>query len=151
MQDTFISPSFQEPEMANFISSLRRSGVTEAPRLIVDGDILELPSPVAKMFKRLLADIVEGRPITVISHETKLTTQQAADYLGMSRPTVIKMINKYSIPIETIGRHRRILFNDVEILRNKIKQERVNKLQELRKEERELGLYDEYDQLINIK
>lgn len=151
MQDTYIPDSINNPEMEVFIETIQEAGIHEAPRLVIEGQILEIPSPVAKMFKRLLEDIVEGKPVTVITHDSKLTTQQAADQLGMSRPTLIKMLSKYSIPVEVIGRHRRIHFNDVMRLGEIIREDRFNALSAMRDEERALGLYDEFDQQVAEK
>ena len=38
-----------------------------------------------------------------------LTTQQAADLLGVSRPTVVKLIEEGALPAETPGKRRRMV------------------------------------------
>jgi excisionase family DNA binding protein len=43
----------------------------------------------------------------------KLTTQQAADLLGVSRPTVVRLINDGVLPAERIGNRHRLLLDDV--------------------------------------
>jgi excisionase family DNA binding protein len=45
--------------------------------------------------------------------EQRLTTQEAADFLGVSRPTMVKLLEDGKIPYEQPGRHRRILFTDL--------------------------------------
>jgi len=42
-----------------------------------------------------------------------LTTQQAADLLGVSRPTVVRLINNNELPAERIGNRHRLLLDDV--------------------------------------
>ena len=43
----------------------------------------------------------------------RLTAQEAADFLGVSRPTMVKLLEDGKIPYEQPGRHRRILFTDL--------------------------------------
>ena len=42
-----------------------------------------------------------------------LTTQQAADLLGVSRPTIVRLINDNVLPAERIGNRHRLLLDDV--------------------------------------
>jgi excisionase family DNA binding protein len=51
--------------------------------------------------------------VTIFPTATLLTTQQAADLLGVSRPTIIKILDAREIPYITPGRHRRISLTDV--------------------------------------
>jgi excisionase family DNA binding protein len=55
----------------------------------------------------------EGKAITLVPRTQRLTTQEAADFLGVSRPTMVKLLEDGRIPFEQPGRHRRILFTDL--------------------------------------
>jgi excisionase family DNA binding protein len=71
-----------------------------------------------------------GLAVTVAPQSQKLTTQQAADLLGISRPTLIKMLDAKRIPYDKIGSHRRILLRDVLAFRNQRREEQYAALEE---------------------
>jgi excisionase family DNA binding protein len=71
-----------------------------------------------------------------------LTTQQAADYLGYSRPTLIKLLEKFAIPVSKVGRHRKVSFENFEVLRLAIMQDQDDFLREMSNLEQKLGKDD---------
>lgn len=62
---------------------------------------------------RLLGHFENGEGVTFIPHAKKLTTQQCADILNVSRPYFIKLLEAGKIPFEKVGRHRRIVAEDL--------------------------------------
>lgn len=50
-----------------------------------------------------------GNAVTIAPQTMKLTTQQAADPLGVSRPTVVRLITGGTLPAGRIGNHHRLL------------------------------------------
>jgi excisionase family DNA binding protein len=52
----------------------------------------------------------EGKPITLMPSKQELTTVEAANFLNVSRPFVIKEIMEGRIPHRMVGTHRRIPF-----------------------------------------
>jgi excisionase family DNA binding protein len=75
-----------------------------------------LTPQVLELLNYLAHEFSHGRSVTVASGEIRLTTQEAADLTGVSRPTLIKLLDEYAIPYDTVGRHRRIRFDDLRIL-----------------------------------
>lgn len=73
----------------------------------------------------------------------RLTTQEAADLLGISRPTMVKLLDDGKLPFEQPGRHRRIRLDDLLTYRDERRRERGKALDELVRQTDELGLYDE--------
>ena len=73
----------------------------------------ELPEGAIHLLKEILQFMANGKTITLISSDSELSTQQAADILGVSRPHLVKLLEEGKIPYRKIGSHRRILFEDL--------------------------------------
>ena len=84
-----------------------------------------------------------GQAITIAPHAMRLTTQEAADLLGISRPTLIKLLIDGKIPYETPNRHRRIRLLDVLAFQELRHTEREELLGQLANEALEAGIYSE--------
>lgn len=112
------------------------------PLLVIGGKSIELPERLAVVFKNVFEDFSQGRPISIISHDSKMTTQQLADFLGVSRPTAIKLLKQFNIPIEYINKHRRVQFGDVQKLQKLLSQRQRTAIRELNQLENELGLLE---------
>lgn len=74
-----------------------------------EDDQVELPETVYKVLLQVLEAMDAGKAVTVAPQSQMLTTQQAADLLGVSRPTVVKMIDQGDLPAETPGTRRRMI------------------------------------------
>lgn len=95
----------------------RRSGEVVEPRYLLVGagehDQVELPREVHAALKQVVSALQAGRAVTIAPRTTKLTTQQAADLLGISRPTVRRLIDIGELPAEKVGNRHRLLLRDV--------------------------------------
>lgn len=76
-------------------------------------DRVELPAEVYRVLRKVVDALRQGLAVTVAPLTQTLTTQQAADLLGVSRPTVIKLLDGGKIPFERVGTHRRVLLRDL--------------------------------------
>ena len=74
---------------------------------------LELPPKVLRFFAEMLGAMAERKRITLMPQKHELTTQEAAAFLNVSRPFVIKEIEAGKIPHRKVGRHRRVAFVDL--------------------------------------
>ena len=77
------------------------------------GDQVEIPEAIHQVLLKVVDALGNGLAVTVAPQATRLTTQQAADLLGITRPTVIKILDAGEIAFERVGTHRRLLLGDV--------------------------------------
>ncbi|WP_406239130.1 helix-turn-helix domain-containing protein [Nocardia sp. NBC_01009] len=76
-------------------------------------DRIELPQEVHKALIQVVAAMLAGKAVTIAPRSMTLTSQQAADLLGVSRPTVKRIIEKGDLPAERIGTRHRLRLEDV--------------------------------------
>lgn len=88
----------------------------------------------------ILRLISSGRGFRMIHVEAELTTQQAADMLNVSRPFLIRLLEKGHIPFTTVGRHRRVRATDLFAYKTERDQVRSVALSELGALDSEGGL-----------
>ncbi len=74
---------------------------------------IPLPGELFRVLKVAAQSLAEGRAVSLASIETQMTTTEAATFLGMSRPTLIKLVDRGDIPCTKIGRHRRLRLGDL--------------------------------------
>lgn len=105
-------------EVLSFLAAHADKRGTEPARrfLLVGGDEgeqIELPRTVYLALVQVVEALAAGKAVTVSPQEPQLTTQQAADLLGVSRPTVVRMIESGELAAERNGNRRRLLLSDV--------------------------------------
>ncbi len=78
-----------------------------------DGEGVELPEEVVPVIRHVVAAMSKGLAVTVAPQTMALSTQQAAELLGVSRPTLVRHLESGHIPFERVGSHRRVRLTDV--------------------------------------
>lgn len=61
----------------------------------------------------------------------ELTTQEAANFLNVSRPYLVKLLEDGKLPCRKFGRHRRVLFTDLMIFKKHLEQQSLEAMQAL--------------------
>jgi excisionase family DNA binding protein len=95
------------------------STVSEIPRTLSPtlvgskGEHATLPEPLYVLLKDIVRNLESGRSLVLMAEEQQLTTQRAAELLGMSRPYLIQLLNGDEMPYQLVGKHRRIALRDV--------------------------------------
>ena len=137
-----------EAQVIDFVAQLRARGLDapEATARIVSSngkDSLEIPEPVFRVLKFAAEQIAAGRGVTLVPMGKLLTTYEAASLLGISRPTLIKLLEGGEMDFTKVGRHRRIKLGDVLEHQRRLAEVRDEALQEMADIARESGLYEE--------
>ena len=101
---------------------------------------LELPPKVLRFFAEMLGAMGEQKVITLVPQKHELTTQEAAAYLNVSRPFVIKEIESGKLPCRRVGRHRRVELSELVRYRNASKAASEQALQTLADQAQQLDL-----------
>ena len=131
------------PEQSESLNAMVAAFPDEGKAALVgpDGHQWELPDQAYKVLREVLDAMSKGLAITVVPQHTRLTTQEAADLLGISRPTLVKLLADGQIPFEQRGRHRRLLLTDVLDYQHRARSERKEQLDALVEEAGKLNLY----------
>jgi excisionase family DNA binding protein len=136
---TGISISEQEQrDIHDLYSKLRAA---EAKLVGPDGKTQALPGSLYSFLCQLLADLKDGKSVTVLQSDATLTTVEAANLLGFSRQFLIQEIDKNRIPHHMVGTHRRLYVRDVLAYKSNRDAGRRKQLNELALAEYEEGLY----------
>lgn len=86
--------------------------------------------------------MANGQAVTMALHSQTLTTQAAADLLGVSRPTVVRLLKNGEIPYSQSGQHRRVLLCDVLDYQERRQHDRRAALDELTEISEDVGAYE---------
>jgi excisionase family DNA binding protein len=84
----------------------------------------------------------QGLAITVAPLHTVLTTSEAAHVLGVSRPTLVRLLEAGEIPYEQPNRHRRVRLADVLAYQERARRARAAGLDDMARTGEDDGLYD---------
>lgn len=108
--------------------------------LKLDGHDLVLPANALRLLKDILQQMAAGNGVSVIPKHAELTTQEAANMLNVSRPYIVKLLERGEIPFSKAGTHRRILFSDLMDYQKKTKQQTKESLDALAASAQELDM-----------
>lgn len=72
-----------------------------------------LPPELGRLLQQVLQAVASGSSVTVMATPREVTTSTAAAMLGVSRPTLMKMVKDGALPAHKVGTHTRLLSEDV--------------------------------------
>jgi excisionase family DNA binding protein len=103
-------------------------------------ETLRIPASAVKMLVRILEEMALGNAVTLIPVHAELTTQEAADMLNVSRPSLIQLLDDGKIEYRKVGTHRRIRFESLMSYKRQTDAERRAALAELAAYDQEIGI-----------
>ncbi|MBF38873.1 helix-turn-helix domain-containing protein [Idiomarina sp. UBA4520] len=101
---------------------------------------IEIPVSALRLMVDVLTELGEGNAVKLMPIHMELTTQEAADLLNISRPTLIKLLDEQAIPYHRVGNRRKVKFTDIRAYQDKLREERLKSLDELSQLDQELRL-----------
>jgi excisionase family DNA binding protein len=126
-------------ELARFLQSRQEPGILVG----LAGEQMPLPAEVDRVLRHAIEVMRQGKAVHVAPQNLVLTTQEAADLLDVSRPTLVKLLEDGAIPFDQPNRHRRVRLHDVLDYRARRHAAQRAALDELTAETSALGLYDD--------
>jgi len=103
---------------------------------------LEVPPATLRLLSQILALMARQQTFVLYPESSELTTKQAAEVLGVSRPFLIRVLEGGDIPYRKVGRHRRVLMKDVLSYKQTTQVKREAAMDELVRASEEMGGYD---------
>ena len=98
------------------------------------GNMVNVPSELFDVLEIVVDALSRGMGVTVQPANAELTTQQAADLIGIARPTLVRRLEAGEIPFHTVGRHRRVYLTDLLEYDEKARRDRRKALANLARE-----------------
>lgn len=104
------------------------------------GQMVQMPAALAELIREVIDGVSRGATMTIHSLPRELTTTTAAKMLGISRPTLMKLIAQQKLRAHKVGSHTRLSASDVLAFRDEQREAQRRAFDELRKLDEEIGI-----------
>lgn len=108
-----------------------------------EGFEIPLPDPIFHLLLNVVHGMKSGHAMTLIPDDETLTTQVAANFLGVSRPYLVRLLEDGKLPYFKVGTHRKVRLADLRQFKQVRDAARRRALDDLFDEMDEAGLVDE--------
>ncbi len=139
LTDPISIPEAQEAQ----IRDLRRLVQQGAAKLVgPDGHQIALPQPVHELLLIILKNLQAGKAVSIVLEHQQITTQRAANIIGVSRPFLVGLLEGGEIPYHMVGSHRRVYLRDLLDYKRRRDAARHDSINRMAQAEVEAGTYD---------
>jgi excisionase family DNA binding protein len=143
LRERTLLPPEDSSDLVQF--ARRLAGLEELARARLvgpDGSEIDIPDELYGVLLDVVTALSRGLAISIAPHHTMLTTQEAADLLNISRPTLVRLLTDGEVPYAMRGRHRRVMLRDILEYRDRARRERRQTLDRMAAEAEDDGLYE---------
>ncbi|MGX7827568.1 helix-turn-helix domain-containing protein [Actinokineospora sp. 24-640] len=129
-----VQPGKDGQQVARVLDFFQAHDPEQGPFHLVGADPddrVELPADLARLVRRVAEDLHRGMNVSLVPTAAMLTTQEAATLLGVSRPTVIRLLDENKIPYDKVNSHRRIRLADLMAYRDERRSEQREAMESL--------------------
>jgi excisionase family DNA binding protein len=142
---TYIASDSDEDLYRAFAQALAPApeATNHRPTLVdAAGNEVPIPREMHAVLLQVAQALTAGMGVNVAPLNATLTTQEAADYLGVSRPTVVRLLDAGEIPMSRPGRHRYVRLVDLIAYADRVRRNRAEALDEVARDAEAAGLYE---------
>jgi excisionase family DNA binding protein len=127
----------------NQLRDLRRLVQSGSTRLVGRaGESVDIPPVVNDLLAEIARNLEAGKTVSVIAGHQELTTQRAANVLGVSRPFLVRLLEEHQLPFHMVGSHRRVYLRDIQTYKQRRDQARQEAVKQLALDDAAAGTYD---------
>ncbi|MDR0592694.1 MAG: helix-turn-helix domain-containing protein [Bifidobacteriaceae bacterium] len=139
--ETVLPPrdATQVESVTEFLAAHHNQARLTAP----DGTSAPIPAEMFDVLVSVASAMASGAAVTVAPVSMRLTTSQAAEMLGVSRPTLVRLLEDGEIPYDRPRRHRVLRLDDVLAFRKRRRAEQRSLLAETTRQGVADGLYQD--------
>jgi excisionase family DNA binding protein len=138
-----LTPNSKSNANANQFRALRRLAQYSSAKLVgKGGESVAIPPSVRTLLAEIARNLEAGKAVSVIAEHHELTTQRAANILGVSRPFLVRMLEDGKLAFHMVGSHRRVYLSDLLEYKTKRDRARHDAIKGLAREDVKAGTYD---------
>lgn len=135
-----LAQALQAKDAARAFAAVPAAAGPRVVRVQGQAESVEVPESAYRLFLEILNQMGQGNAVTLVPMHHELTTQQAADLIGVSRPYFVKLLETNAIPFHSVGSRRRVKFTHLQAYMEKARGESREALDQLAAEAQNLRL-----------
>lgn len=137
------TPNANPAADANQFRALRRLLQSSTAKLVgKGGESVTIPASVRALLTEIARNMEAGKAVSIVSGHQELTTQRAANILGVSRPFLVRLLEDGNLAFHKVGSHRRVYLSDLLEFKAKRDRARHDAVKRLAREDVVAGTYD---------